>query len=440
MTLNNRDFLGHPKGLFLLFSSELWERFSFYVLRAVLVLYLTDATANGGLGWTKSDALKLYGLYTGLVYLTPIIGGWLADSFFGRRKSVVIGAFLMASGQFALAMPDDFFPFGKSVVLYAGLGLLICGNGLFKPNISTMVGDLYPAADDRRDSAFTIFYMGINIGAFCSGIAAGFTTAAYSFKAAFVLAGAGMLIALFLQAFLGNRYLGDIGKAPAKFEKRSAATSVKLTKKEINRLTVIFILGIFTVVFWAGFEQAGGVMTLFAAENTNRVIAERVVPPTFFQSLNPLFIITFAPVLAWLWVRPGGRDPSFVAKFVWALIFSGAGFLLMTGAVKQSETANLASPLWLVGTYFLHTIGELCLSPTGLSMVTRLSPARFSSMMMGIWFGFSAVANFMAGWIGSYVEDFGAGALFSGFAAVSFIAAGVLFFLREKLLKICETA
>ena len=439
MTSNNQEFFGHPKGLFLLFSSELWERFSFYVLRAVLVLYLTDATVNGGLGWTKSDALKLYGLYTGLVYLTPIVGGVLADRLWGRRRSVVAGAVLMAAGQFSLALPDGFFPFADGA-LYPGLGLLICGNGLFKPNISTMVGDLYPARDDRRDSAFTIFYMGINIGSFFSGVAAGFMTAAYSFKAAFALAGAGMLVALFLQSCLGNRYLGDIGKAPVKPETQSGKPRVKLTKKEIDRLTVVFVLGIFTVVFWAGFEQAGGVMTLFAAENTDRVVAGRVVPATFFQSLNPLFIVALAPAFAWFWVRLGKRDPSFIAKFVWALIFSGAGFLLMTAAVKQSESAGLASPFWLVGAYFLHTIGELCLSPTGLSMVTRLSPARLSSMMMGVWFGFSALANFAAGWIGSYIDDFGAGALFSGIAAVSFAAAGALFLLRKKLLKICEAA
>ena len=438
MTQNHREFLGHPKGLFLLFSSELWERFSFYALRAILILYVTDLTINGGLGWDKADALRLYGIYTGLIYITPLIGGWLADNRCGQRKAVISGAFFMAAGQFILSLPNGFLPVSANINLYIGLAFLICGNGLFKPNISTMVGDLYDPADTRRDSAFTIFYMGINIGSFLAGIIAGFVSTQYSFKAAFAVAGIGMLIALFLQLFLSERYLGGIGLPPnakAVSEKRSAGQ--KLTAEEINRLKVIFILGFFTVIFWAGFEQAGGLMNLYTAEHTDRTIGSYTIPAAFFQSLNPMFIILLAPVFAWFWVKLGKKDPNFVTKFVFALIFLGAGFLFMAGAVLQAESnpERQASMLWLIGTYLFHTIGELCLSPTGLSMVTRLAPAKYLSLMMGVWFGFTALANFIAGLVGSFVEDFGALAIFTGISAASLISAGILWAVSGRLIK-----
>lgn len=422
--MTNDTFLGHPKGLFLLFASELWERFSFYALRAVLVLYLTALTVDGGLGWAKADALKLYGVYTGLIYITPLIGGWLADNKLGQRKAVLIGAVAMAAGQFVLSAFDG--------GLYVGLSLLICGNGLFKPNISTMVGDLYAKTDTRRDSAFTIFYMGINIGSFLAGIAAGVVSAAYSFKAAFFVAGLGMLVALGLQSCLARRCLGEIGLHPAA---KAAAEKSKtpLTKQELNRLKALLTLGVFSVVFWAGFEQAGGLLTLFAAEQTDRTVAGIVVPTAFFQSLNPLFIVLLAPVFAWLWVKLKDKDPSFTAKFVLALVFSAVGFLFMIFAAVQVRNGGQASMLWLVGTYFFHTVGELCLSPTGLSMVARLAPARCLSLMMGVWFCFSALANFAAGAIGSFSDDWGALPIFVLLFAVSAAAAGVLWLLSGKL-------
>ena len=438
MKQNQREFLGHPKGLFLLFSSELWERFSFYALRAILILYVTGLTVNGGLGWDKADALRLYGLYTGLIYITPLIGGWLADNVCGQRKAIVYGAILMAAGQFVLSLPNGFLPVSANIGLYTGLAFLICGNGLFKPNISTMVGDLYDPEDTRRDSAFTIFYMGINIGSFLAGITAGFVSTQYSFKAAFAVAGIGMLIALFLQLFLSKRYLGSLGELPnakAAAEKQSAGQ--RLAAEEINRLKVIFILGFFTVIFWAGFEQAGGLMNLYTAEYTDRTIGTYTVPTAFFQSLNPLFIILLAPVFAWFWVKLGKKDPHFITKFVFALIFLGAGFLFMVGAVLQAESnsARQASMLWLIGTYLFHTIGELCLSPTGLSMVTRLAPARYLSLMMGVWFGFTALANFIAGLVGSFVEDFGALSIFSGISAAALISACILWVVSDRLVK-----
>ncbi len=438
MKQNQREFLGHPKGLFLLFSSELWERFSFYALRAILILYVTGLTVNGGLGWDKADALRLYGLYTGLIYITPLIGGWLADNVCGQRKAIVYGAILMAAGQFVLSLPNSFLPVSANIGLYTGLAFLICGNGLFKPNISTMVGDLYDPEDTRRDSAFTIFYMGINIGSFLAGITAGFVSTQYSFKAAFAVAGIGMLIALFLQLFLSKRYLGSLGELPnAKAAAGKQSAGQRLAAEEINRLKVIFILGFFTVIFWAGFEQAGGLMNLYTAEYTDRTIGTYTVPTAFFQSLNPLFIILLAPVFAWFWVKLGKKDPHFITKFVFALIFLGAGFLFMVGAVLQAESnsARQASMLWLIGTYLFHTIGELCLSPTGLSMVTRLAPARYLSLMMGVWFGFTALANFIAGLVGSFVEDFGALSIFSGISAAALISACILWVVSDRLVK-----
>lgn len=430
MSESKQEIFGHPKGLFLLFGAELWERFSFYALRAVLVLYLTALTVDGGLGWEKADALRLYGLYTGLVYLTPPAGGWIADNITGRRKAVLSGAALMAAGQFVLFAA----PFSPNAALYAGLALLICGNGLFKPNISTMVGDLYAPDDLRRDSAFTIFYMGINIGSFLAGLAAGVLTGGGSFRPVFAAAGGGMLIALFLQLFLSNRYLGTTGSRPAS-KSTESQTRPRLTKAEFKRLRVIFVLGLFTVVFWAGFEQAGGLLNLFAADQTDRVIGGYTVPAAFFQSLNPLFIILLAPAFAWFWVRLGDKNPSFTAKFVFALLFLGAGFLFMLCAVNQAERTGSASPLWLIALYLCHTAGELCLSPTGLFVVSKLAPARCLSLMMGIWFCFAALANFIAGIAGSFAEDWGTGAVFATLAGTAFAAAAVLWAVSGKLMK-----
>lgn len=438
MTQNKREFSNHPKGLFLLFASELWERFSFYALRAVLILYVATLTVNGGLGWDKTDALRLYGVYTGLLYVTPLIGGWLADNVCGRRKAVVYGAVFMAAGQFILSLPNGFPPVSPDIVLYVGLAFLICGNGLFKPNISTMVGSLYDPDDTRRDSAFTIFYMGINAGSFLAGIVAGFVSTRYSFKAVFAVAGIGMLTALFLQLFLSKRYLGDLGESPdARTTDKSGTKRQKLTAEEINRLKTVFVLGLFSVVFWAGFEQAGGLMNLFTAGHTDRTVGKFTVPTAFFQSLNPLFVILLAPAFARLWNKAGKKAPNFVAKFVLALIFLSVGFLFMAGAAIQAGTspARQASALWLIGAYLFHTIGELLLSPTGLSVATRLAPAGYLSLIMGVWFGFTALANFTAGLIGSFVERFGAAEIFSAIAATALISAAILHKLSGRLIK-----
>ncbi|MCC4832621.1 peptide MFS transporter [Shewanella sp. 1_MG-2023] len=446
--------LGHPKGLFLLFTTELWERFSYYAMRAILVLYLVDKvqTEGGhGLGWTQGDAISLYGTFTGLVYLTPLIGGWLADAYLGQRKAIMIGGALMAAGQFILALPHSWIPGSETMVFYIGLGTLIIGNGLFKPNISTMVGDLYEEGDHRRDGAFTIFYMGINVGAFLSGIIVGSVVAAYdgNFQMGFLCAGIGMVLSLIIQFLFAQKLLGDIGRYPAaklEKEKQQELGEVRkepLTKIERDRIKVIMVMGLFTIIFWAGFEQAGGLMNLFTNDFTDRMIGGWEVPTTWFQSLNAMFIVIFAPVIASIWIRLGKNEPNSPVKFALGLVLLGIGFLFMIGAVLEmgGDADAKSSMWWLVGAYFFHTMGELCLSPIGLSMVTKLAPLRIASLMMGAWFLFVAIANKVGGIVGSFIGHGGekeeqlanAMAIFAGIAITSAVSGIILYFLADKL-------
>lgn len=446
------NFLGHPKGLFLLFGTELWERFSYYAMRAILVLYLVDrmqSEGGYGLGWSNADALRLYAWFTGLVYITPLVGGWLADNMLGQRKAILLGGTLMAAGQFLLGTPHAWIPGMETIFFYLGLGTLIAGNGLFKPNISTMVGDLYTEGDHRRDGAFTIFYMGINVGAFLSGIVVGTVVQAFggNWQAGFIAAGIGMILSLGIQMAWAQKLLGDIGREPAAARdrremQRVAGERAPLTKVERDRIKVILVMGVFTIIFWAGFEQAGGLMNLYANNFTDRMLGGWEVPTTYFQSLNPLFIVVFAPLMAALWVRLGDREPSSPVKFATGLVLLGVGFLFMVGAVLQQggDAAVKTSMIWLVGAYFFHTIGELCLSPIGLSMVTKLAPLRLASLMMGAWFGFTALANYLAGFIGSFIghgdeasQAANALSIFGGLAATAMIAGVILFFLADRL-------
>ncbi|MBY6186849.1 peptide MFS transporter [Marinobacter hydrocarbonoclasticus] len=460
---NAGTFLGHPKGLFLLFTTELWERFSYYAMRAILVLYLVDRVSTeggGGLGWTQADALSLYGTFTGLVYLTPLIGGWLADNVLGQRKAIMIGGAMMAIGQFLLGTPHTWIPGMETTVFYLGLGVLILGNGLFKPNISTMVGDLYEEGDHRRDGAFTIFYMGINVGAALSGFLVAW---AYTFfgstqvvdgaevfvndwQAGFILAGIGMLISLVIQAVWAQRLLGDIGNVPAAKQDLANKQSAKkepLTAQERDRIKVIMVMGLFTIIFWAGFEQAGGLMNLFTNEFTDRSLGGWEVPTTWFQSLNAIFIVIFAPVIASLWVRMGDKEPNSPVKFAMGLFLLAVGFVFMIGAVVEmgGDPTAKSSMWWLVGAYFFHTMGELCLSPIGLSMVTKLAPLRIASLMMGAWFLFIAAANKIAGIVGSFIGHGGekeeqlanALSIFGGIAITAAISGVILYFMADKL-------
>lgn len=441
------EIFGHPKGLFLLFTTEMWERFSYYGMRAFLVFYLSAKTMDGGIGWTQAEAISLYGTYTMLVYITPLFGGWLADNVFGQRKAIIIGGLLMAAGQFVLGTPHSFIPGMEIDFLYAGLGLLIAGNGMFKPNISTMVGDLYKEGDHRRDGAYTIFYMGINLGAFLAPLIVGTIAEKFAWQYGFVAAGIGMLFSVVLQVLFSNKYLGDIGVVPA--AKRPGAQvqqengkKVPLTKVEFDRIKVIFIMGVFTIVFWAGFEQAGGLMNIYAKEYTDRDVFGFEVPATWFQSVNALFIVIFAPFVASIWMKMGKNEPNSPIKFALGLFFLALGFVFMIGATLQQDgDINVkTSMLWLIMAYFFHTIGELCLSPIGLSMVTKLAPLRLASLMMGLWFAFTALANKVASFVGQFVGEGSeqvnnALAIFSGIAITAVISGLIMYFMSDMLVR-----
>jgi POT family proton-dependent oligopeptide transporter len=436
--ISRGEFLGHPKGLFLLFATEMWERFSYYGMRALLVLSMVAATnsANPGFGWDKAAALTLYAWYTGFSYFTPLIGGWLADNFLGQRKSVVIGAVVMAIGQFILSMS-----IAKDVNLfYLGLIVLICGNGLFKANISTMVGDLYPKGDARRDGAFSIFYMGINLGAFlaplvCSTLG---ENSNYGWRFGYMAAGCGMTLSALIQIFLSGRFLGDVGMHPSaqRAKAQSGGVQAPLTQIERDRMKVIFMLFVFVMLFWAAFEQAGGLMNLYASEKTNRLLGTFEVPAGWFQSMNPLFIVLLAPAFGSFWVHlskngKGGMPTPY--KMIMGLVLTAIGFVFMVAAVFDQQAHGKASMIWLTLAYLFHTMGELCISPVGLSMVTKLAPMRLASVMMGVWFLINFFANLLAGYIGVFAERCGELTVFAGLATVLGVFALVLWFLAGKL-------
>jgi proton-dependent oligopeptide transporter, POT family len=429
----------HPPGLYLLFTTEMWERMSYYGMRALLSLYLADRT-KGGLGWSDEKALELFGTYTGLVYLTPLIGGYLADKYIGQRRSIIIGGILMMIGQFALAMPG-------LAALYAGLGLLIIGNGFFKPNISTMVGGLYPQGDARRDGAFTIFYMGINIGAFLSSYVCGTIGEKVSWGAGFASAGVGMALGLVVFFTFANKLLGDVGKAPSQLAKAGGANKIvdeerALNTQEKERILVILILSLFVIVFWAAFEQAGGLMNLYTDRKVDRVVFGWEIPTTWFQSINAIFIVVLGPIFAALWQGLGarGKNPSSPRKMGIGLLLLSFGFVFMLGAVQQSATHGKAGISWIVLAYFFHTMGELCLSPVGLSMVTKLAPKKYASMLMGTWFLSNAIANKLAGMVGGKAEKLGEFTIFGGIVAVTAVSGLILLALGQVLKKMMHGA
>jgi proton-dependent oligopeptide transporter, POT family len=397
-----------PDGLYLLFSVEMWERFSYYGMRALLVLYLV-----GSLGWNKERAYNLYGNYTMLVYLTPLIGGYLADRFIGTHRSMVIGAALITIGHFTLALPSE-------NAFFIGLGLIIIGTGFFKSNVSTMVGQLYSENDRRRDAGFTVFYMGINMGAFIGQIVCGSLAEdpRLGWHYGFGAAGVGMTLGLL--AYLRNKrnVLGDIGERPSGRAKRNTdgtqPTATPLSREERHGVAAIFILLVFNVFFWLAFEQAGSTMNSFASERTDRVVLGYTVPAAWFQSINPLVIILFAPVFArlWSWLSKKGLEPSTPVKMALALCLLGLGFVFMIFAASNSDGGLKVSPLWLIAAYSFHTFGELCLSPVGLSMVTKLAPLRFASLLMGSWFLSSAIAHKLGGTIAASVERIERGEVF----------------------------
>ncbi len=433
----------HPKALYFLFTIEMWERFSYYGMRALLVLYMVKF-----LLFNTEKAGNIYGIYTGLVYLTPLIGGYLADRYLGQKKCILIGAILMCLGQFILAVPNLTF-------FYIALGFLIIGNGFFKPNISTIVGQLYEKNDPRRDGGFTIFYMGINLGAFFSPLICGTLGEKVGFQYGFASAGVGMFLGLLIFLWGQNKFIKEVGNCPQYCHCEELATKQSkeirknnfwiaslpsvarndnakdckksLTKEEKQRIAVIFILMFFTIFFWASFEQAGSSMTLFADRSTDRIIPflNLEFPASWFQAVNPLFIIILAPLFSKLWLDLAdfNKNPSIPVKFAFGLLLVSAGFVVMILASMFAQTEKV-SFLWLIGVYFFHTLGELCLSPVGLSMVTKLAPAKFLSLLMGTWFLASFFANSTAGiFAGCYdtlktTEFFAIPAIITGVSAV----------------------
>ena len=451
---------GHPKGLYLLFFTEMWERFSYYGMRAILILYLTKKFIEGGLGMDEKYAMLLYGYFTGFVYFTPLIGGWLADRYLGKRLAVTIGGITMMLGQFTL------FGLNSTTGLYIGLLLLIIGNGFFKPNISTLVGGLYKDGDSRRDAAFTIFYMGINLGAMIAPLIIGVVTdnmfattnedgsISYGYRYGFLVSGIGMLLGQVIFNLLGPKYLGDLGTKPvgavsdtevAKVQKSiNPETGKELDEKdEKQRISVIFILLIFAVFFWAGFEQAGSSLSLYTDKYIDRSIGSFEIPTSWFQSVNPLFIVTLAPLFTLFWASPIGRRLTTPVKMGVGMIILGVGFLFMIGAVAErsangdvDDVNNKAALMWLIMTYLLHTIGELCISPVGLSVVTKLSPPKLASVLMAVWMLSSFFANIVGGYIASYVETMGAGEVFTYIAGFVSVCGVLLILLNKVILKL----
>ena len=383
-----------------LFFTELWERFAYYGMRALLILYLVDS-GTGGLGWTGEQAGELYGWYNGLSYLTPVGGGWLADRFLGTNRSLVIGGLVISLGHFTLAL-------GPTSWLYAGLGLIVLGTGFFKPNVYTLVGQLYPTEDPRRDAGFTLYYMGINIGALMGPLVCAWFAAhpRFGWHYGFGAAGAGMLAGLVFYLLTRSDRLAGVGSAPAGAT-RSLPNRLRLNPDERRRILALGTITVFVVFFWLAFEQVGSSLNLFAAQRTDRLAPEWLaglvprgeIPAAWFQAVNPLFVLLLAPLMAALWQRLGTRAPSTAAKMALGLILLGLAYIIMVAGASASDAGVRVSPWFLIGFYLVYSVGELCFLPAGFSFVGQAAPVRLASMLMGIWF----TANFIANVIGGYL-------------------------------------
>ena len=483
-TAGGAQWFGHPRGLSTLFFTEMWERFSYYGMRALLVLFMTEqvGAANAGLGMTVVTATAIYALYTFSVYVLALPGGWIADRLIGQRRAVLVGGVIIAAGHYTLAVP-------ALSTFYLGLILVVLGTGLLKPNVSAIVADLYPEGGARRDAGFSIFYMGINIGALFGTTVCPFLGEKISWHLGFSAAGIGMTLGL-IQYVWGGRYLGTAGglKGDAQIAAvRSqawrtfffgvatvAAIAVALiglssggftpltllgfvdatgyltvslaaayftyvilfgglSTMEKKRVGVIAILFVGAAMFWAGFEQAGSAFNLFALDHTDRMVFGWEMPAGWLQNINPFFIVVLAPVSGMLWIRLGSRNPSIPAKFGYGLVLLGVGFFVLAWGSTFTD-AGTVSPMWLVVTYFFHTVGELCLSPIGLSSVTKLSPPGYVSQMMGTWFMGAALGNLIAGRAAGLIESLPLPQLFGTTASIVAVS-GLVFFIFSPLIR-----
>jgi POT family proton-dependent oligopeptide transporter len=471
----DRAFFGHPRGLSTLFFTEMWERFSYYGMRALLILFMTAPIATGGLGFDTATAGAVYGLYTSMVYMTTLPGGWIADRLIGQRRAVFYGGAIIAAGHFSMAFPS-------LATFYLGLFLIVVGTGLLKGNVSVIVGQLYGPADSRRDAGFSIFYMGINLGAFIAPLVCGYLGQRVNWHLGFAAAGVGMAIGL-VQYQLGSKYLGTAGLAPvAAGSPEEAATLARRTRlvgglvagalvvfgalayggvvevaqvadaagymlllvtvaffgwlffggdwtaAERKRLYVIGVFFLAAAIFWSLFEQAGSTLNLFGDRDTRTSILGWSFPSSWFQSMNSMFVWSLAPVFAWIWIALGSREPSTPVKFSFGLVAVGAGFAVLVVASQLAAGGVQVSPLWLTTVYLLHTVGELCLSPVGLSAMTKLAPARIGGLMMGVWFLATSVGNFIAGRLAGFYEQMPLPTLFTSIAVFG-IVPGVLLLL-----------
>jgi POT family proton-dependent oligopeptide transporter len=501
----------HPKGLYLIFATSTAERFSYYGMRAIFILFLTQ-----GLLFNTEQATSIYGSYTGLVYLTPLIGGYIADRYWGIRRSIFWGAIMMAVGQLLMFLSASMLDTKElsQMLMYGGLTFLILGNGCFKPTVTSVVGQLYPAGDRRLDTAYTIFYMGVNVGSFFAPLVCGYfgdTGNPEDFRWGFLIAGIMTLFVVLLFETQKNKYLvgpdgeqiGIIPDAKRKDKRAQAEKSTEtvtdphkqrnrvvlalltvvcavlfyiifsgdwvsvgiftacivlpvsvlldgsLTAVERSRIYVIFIIAFFVIFFWSAYEQAGASLTLFAADQTNRSVLGWEMPASWFQAFNPLFIVLLAFIMPGFWnsLNKRGREPSSPTKQAIGLLLLSVGYLVICFGVKDVQPGLKVSMLWLVGLYFIHTIGEICLSPIGMSMVNKLTPVRFASLMMGIWYLSNAAANKFAGVLSGLYPEGGKAKVFLGyhidsmydffliFVVMSATAAVILFLLSKKLQK-----
>ncbi len=426
----------HPKGLAILFFTEMWERFSFYGMRAILVLYLTTETIgkNPGLGWTNAEALALYGWYTMLVYVMSIPGGYIADKWLGQKKTVFIGGVLIAIGQFLLVL-DDVNTF------YIGLGTIITGVGCLKANISTMVGGLYKQGDPRRDSGFTIFYIGINIGAATAPLLVGYIGETYGWHYGFGLAGIGMLLGQAVYVW-GQKFLKDVGNLIVAPKIEGTKKNVPLTKIEKDRIVVLLISFLIVIIFWAAYEQAGGLMNIYTKEKINRVVFGWEIPTSLFQSVPAIFVVIFGTIVAafWRWRQKKGSESSSLFKMAIGTMIMGTGFLMMTGAAMEAVDGTKAMLIWLIMSYLLQVIGELSISPVALSFITKLAPAKYGSIMMGAYFAATGFGNKLAGLVGELAQSAGELEVFTGIFIFCVLFGLLLLVFFKKLNKLTHGA
>lgn len=428
---NQPQMFGHPIGLYVLFFTEMWERFSYYGMRAILVLYITAKTIgdNPGMGWTNTEALKLYGWYTMLVYVMSIPGGLIADKILGQKKAVLVGGIILVLGHSVLAITQDW-------AFFTGLALIIAGVGMLKPNISTMVGGLYKKGDERRDKGFTIFYIGINVGAFISSLLVGTVGEKIGWHYGFGLAGIGMALGLIVYIW-GQKHLVGVGDYIGTADNPDKELANKpLTKIEKDRILVLLLSFLLIIVFWGAFEQAGGLMNLYANDKTDRMLGGFEIPASWFQSINAGFIILFGTAIAGFWYnwKMKGKEGSSLFKIAIGIIIMGIGFLFMRFASLEFESTGSSAMYWLVLAYLFHTIGELCASPVALSFITKLAPVKYASFMMGAYFAATGFGSYLAAWIGRFAEGAGETTVFTGIFVVTVIV-GILVLLILKPLK-----